>query len=397
MQTLSKTQSIQQALADMQCDGWLLYDFRRMNDLGCQFLEIPSDQLLTRRFFYWIPSQGEPIKLVHQVESHVLEHLPGKTQLYRTWQELEEHLLHLLRGCHQIAMEYSPRNAIPYVSKVDAGTLEIIKGFGVEVVSSADLLQKYTSVWSHFQFQKHLEAAEVLCVTASNTWDYLAHTLQSQAKITEYDVQQFMIAEMTRQECISSDPPICAVNAHSANPHYAPHSQCSTEIKRGDFVLIDLWCKKNIPTAVYADITRVAVAAPNPTPRQQEIFALVKKAQETGTGFLQSRLSQGRPPMGWEVDQVCRQVISDAGYGEYFVHRTGHNIGETDHGSGANLDNFETQDRRLLLPGTCFSVEPGIYLPGEFGVRLEYDVFIHPDGRTFQITGGIQDKIVCLM
>ena len=391
-----KIHEVQEALRQQKLDGWLLYDFRRTNDLACEFLGISSDNLLTRRFFYWVPQKGDPIKIVHAIEQKHLEHLPGKKILYRSWQELEAAVANVLQGTHRIAMEYSPRNAIPYVSKVDAGTMEIVRDCGVEVFSSADLLQRYTSVWDEHKLQTHLAAAEILDQTAAKTWEFITYKLQRHQKITEYEVQQFILGEFAEHNCVTDSFPICAVNAHSADPHYSPGKEGSSIIKQGDFVLIDLWCKQKVPDAVYADITRVAVAGSEATEKQREIFAIVKKARDAGTELVKSRFANGEPLMGWEVDRKCREVISDAGFGEFFIHRTGHNIGVHDHGNGAHLDDLETQDRRRLLEGTCFSIEPGIYLPGEFGVRLEYDVYVHHDGRV-EVTGGIQNELECLM
>lgn len=388
----NKLSDIQTALRQHKIDGWLFYDFRRTNDLACEVLQISPETLLTRRFFYWIPKKGDPIKIVHAIEDRVLDHLPGTIHRYRSWQELENHIANLLTGKKRIAMEYSPRNAIPYVSKVDAGTLDVIRDCGVEVVTSANLLQQYTCVWDEFKLQTHLAAAEVLDTTVKKAWDLIAEKLSDNQLITEYSVQQFILEEFRKHSCITSDSPICAVNANSANPHYCPDQSHSSPIKSGDFILIDLWCKLQQPRAVYADITRVGVAAHQPTSKQREIFNIVKAARDAGTALVKDRFSRNEPLMGCEVDQCCRDVIHAAGYGQYFIHRTGHNIDERDHGPGANIDNLETQDQRLLLPCTCFSIEPGIYLPGEFGVRLEYDIFIHPS-QEVQITGGIQESI----
>lgn len=392
-----KLLEVQQSLVEQKIDGWLFYDFRRSNDLACQFLEIPPEQLLTRRFFYWIPQKGDPVKIVHGVESGVLHHLPGRTVTYHSWQEWEEAVEGVLKKAKKVAMEYSPRNAIPYVSKVDAGTIDLVRELGVEVISSADLLQKFTSVWSEFQFQTHLGAANVLCQIVDDVWKLIARSLSEQNFLTEYEVQQFMLGEFEKHNCMSDDAPICAVDAHSADPHYAPTKEMSSVIRPGCFVLIDLWCKKKEKQAVYADITRVACASSHPSERQQQIFTLVKQARDAAATFVNLRYSQGQPLMGWEVDQVSRKVIEDAGFGQYFIHRTGHNIGEKDHGNGANIDNFETQDRRILQPGTCFSIEPGIYLPGEFGVRLEYNIYLYPQKPAIEITGGIQNELVYLL
>jgi Xaa-Pro aminopeptidase len=386
---------VQAAIRKAGIDGWLMYDFRRNNDLACRFLQIPDNQILTRRFFYWVPVIGDPIKIVSQIEAHVLEELPGHTLVYRTWEEMIAHVETVLSEAALIAMEYSPMNALPYVSKVDAGTMEMIRSYGVEPVSSADLLQQFMSVWDEDQLKSHLQAADILDTIAGNTWRFITECLEGGKPVSEYDVQQFIYAEMIRSDCVSADLPICAVAANSANPHYSPTRESSKSIHKGDFILIDLWCKRNIPRAVYADITRVAIASSEPNPKQQEIFSIVREAQQAATDFVGRRMKNEQPVYGWEVDQVCRDVITKAGYGHYFIHRTGHNIDQKDHGDGAHLDNLETHDTRQIMKGTCFSIEPGIYLTGEFGLRLEYDVYVYPDGAV-QVTGGIQDSIEAL-
>lgn len=391
-----KILEVQKTLSKYNLDGWLLYDFRRNNDLACKFLEIPSKQLLTRRFFYWIPVYGDPVKIVHAIESSALDHIPGDRLEYHTWQKIESHLKQVLKGAHRIAMEYSPRNAIPAVSKVDAGTIDLVRALGVEVVSSADLLQQYTSVWDAHKLQTHIAASKVVCDIVESAWKWIGDHLHQNKTISEYDVQEYILEQFKRHHCTSDDSPLCAVNAHSANPHYVASKGSASIIRKGDFILIDLSCKQDIPRAVYADITRVGVAAAEPTKKQQEIFDIVKKARDAGTDLVRQRFLEHKPVRGCEVDQCCRDVISAAGYGDYFIHRTGHNIDEHVHGDGAHIDNLETQDTRQLLPGTCFSIEPGIYLPGEFGVRMEYDVYITLDGQV-QVTGGIQEKITPLL
>lgn len=389
--TMEKIQKAQKLLQDYQMDGWLLYDFRRSNPLACRFLEIPESTLLTRRFFYWIPKTGEPVKIVSTVENPLI-HLPGKELKFRSWQGLELILAELFKGITTIAMEYSPYCAVPEVSKVDGGTIDLVRRAGPNVVSSGDLLQELNAVFDDHKWKLQQEAAQILDHIAENTWQWIAKKLSNGDSISEYDVQQWMLALMEENNCVTNHPPICAVNEHSSDPHYAPSREGSALIKKEDFILIDLWCKKNEPNAVYGDITRVAVAATQPSERHQEIFNYVKAAQDRALAFVKERYESGKPLLGFEVDRVCRKVIEDAGYGEYFVHRTGHNIDEDDHGPGAHIDDLETHDTRKLLPGTCFSIEPGIYLKGEFGVRLEYDVFLHPDGKVI-VTGGIQDEI----
>lgn len=388
---MNKIARAQELLNEQNIDGWLLYDFRKSNPLACKFLDIPTDQLLSRRFYYWIPKQGEPVKMVSSVENP-LKTLPGKTLVFRTWEELEKHLEAVLASSQVVAMEYSPFGAVPEVSRVDGGTLELIRRYVPKIVSSGDLLQEFTSIWDEAKWQSHLYAASCLDAIANSTWEWI----REQKEINEYDVQQWMLQEMEKRGCITDHPPICAVNANSADPHYSPPKKGSVKIQKGDFILIDLWCKSKEKGAVYADITRVAVFAKEPTEKQLEVFNIVKKAQAAATEFVKERILQKQPLHGYEVDRVCRHVIEEAGYGEYFLHRTGHNIDELDHGPGAHLDDLETHDLRSLLVGTCFSIEPGIYLKGEFGVRLEYDVFLHPGGDVV-VTGGVQEELKQLL
>jgi Xaa-Pro aminopeptidase len=382
---------VQSHLKQNGLDGWLLYDFRRSNRVALDFLKIPKDAHLTRRLFYWIPPEGEPVCIVHAVETHLASHLHGEKRSYASYDQLNHELKKILNGAKKVAMEYSPRCDIPTVSKVDAGMVELIRSIGPQVVSSAFFLQYLMCQWSDQQLQLHREAGHVLDRTAQKCWAFIADKLKKNHPLTEYEVQQFILKEIHTCGCIMDGEPICAVNANSAIPHYAPSAQKSSPIKKGDWILIDLWCKKNLPGAVYADITRVAVAAPAATPRQEEIFQIVRKAQLQATELVKTHIKKVH---GYEVDAAARKVITDAGYGDYFTHRTGHNIHEEAHGPGANIDGFETHDDRLLIPRTCFSIEPGIYLPEEFGVRLEYDVYLHPD--KLEINGGIQDSILKL-
>ncbi|MCB1111196.1 MAG: M24 family metallopeptidase [Chlamydiales bacterium] len=383
--------SIQELLEKHHLTGWLFYDFRRTNTLACQVLNISNEAHLTRRFFYWVPAAGDPVKIVNRLEEHVLDHLPGDILSYQTWKDLQVCLKKTLPNEAVVAMEYSPLNNIPYISKVDAGTVDLIRACGVEVVSSANLLQAYTAVLTPDQIHSHITAAKVLNKIADLTWEYVAKG----KGLNEYDVQQFILQQIHAHDCITESAPHCAVNANSANPHYCPSAERHVPIEKGDFVLIDLYCKCDIPDAVFADITRVAVLAAEPTAKQVEVFSIVKDAQETATKFVKERITNDIPVYGWEVDHVTRKVIADAGYGDYFVHRTGHNLGKSVHGDGVNLDNYESHDTRELLPSTCFTIEPGIYLPGEFGIRQEYDVLIHPK-RKVEVTGGNQKEIICL-
>lgn len=396
MDWINRICDVQKHLANEKLDGWLLYDFHGQNPLARDFLNLPSDLMTTRRLFYWIPVKGEPVKILHKIETHVLDTLPGKTEMFLRWQELEGCLQKVLKGSKAIAMEFSPRGAIPYLSKVDAGMIDLIRSFGVEVASSASFLQYYTCVLDEEQLQSHLDATDFLDKLAQKTWEKIADTLKKGGTISEYEVRQFIAVAFEANGYMTEGLPICAVNAHSADPHFEPKKSGSSLIQKGDFILIDLWCKKKSPRAIYGDITRVAVVADAPTARQQEIYTIVRAAQKKATDFVIERYAKGESIKGCEVDLVCRKVVEEAGYGPFFTHRTGHNIYTSDHGPGAHIDSLETQDLRELIPRTCFSIEPGIYLPGEFGIRQEYDIYLGEGGKA-RVTGGIQDKIVTLL
>ncbi len=393
---MKKIQDAQLYLQKMNADGWLIYDFHGNNELGRHFLEIPLHMISTRRFFYWIPAHGDPIKLVHAIEPNILDSCPGEKRLFLSWQSLRDQLRNLLKGAKRVAMEYSPDNMIPYVSRVDAGTVDLIRSFEIEVVSSGGFLPHFTAVISDEQGQSHIRAGRILERIVGEAWIMVGDHLKSGKTITDSAVQQKLISDFTRENLVSDSPPIVAVNSRCGDPHYANSSKNSIAIRKGDFLLIDIWAKENKPKSIYGDITHVAVAAERPTEKQKKIFNIVRSAQIAATELVVNSFTQKKELCGWEVDECARTVIREAGYGEFFIHRTGHNIGESVHGSGANMDNLEMHDVRPVLLSTCFSIEPGIYLPGEFGVRLEYDLYVHQDGRV-EIVGGAQDEIVSIL
>jgi Xaa-Pro dipeptidase len=368
---------IQEAIRNQPgLDGWLFYDFRHLDPIAYRVLLLDGSLHVTRRWYYWIPAQGAPIKLQHRIEPHVLDGLPGEARSYVSWREQQRALGSMLHAARRIAMQYSPMNAIPYLSRVDAGTIDLIRSFQIEVVTSADLVQQFEAVWDEGQLASHRIAAEGLRAIVDEAFKWVGTSLGGRRSLTEYDLQQYILSRMEARGLMTSSPPIAAVNAHSADPHYGPSSESSAPIRQGDLVLIDLWAKQAGAGAVYADITWTGFVGPSIPERHQEIFEIVRQARDAAVTFTRDKVEAGVFPFGWEVDDVCRQVIQDAGYGKYFVHRTGHSIGEEVHGNGANIDNLETQDARRLLPSTCFSIEPGIYLPDEFGIRSELDVFL---------------------
>jgi Xaa-Pro aminopeptidase len=392
----NKVAEAQKHLQEKHLDGWLLYDFHHSNELAHRFLEIPPAKMATRRFFYWIPAKGNPVRIVHAIESEMLDAWPGEKKVFSSWQSLEKELENVLKGKKRIAMEYSPKNAIPYVSKVDAGTVDLIRSFGVEVASSADFLLYFTSVLTDEQIKSQQWAAKALKEIVNGAWKLIGKILKQGKSISERDVQLYILNEFQKRKLIADSEPIVAVNAHSADPHFSTAETGSSIIREGDFILIDLWAKESSERCVFGDITQVAVADSKATEKQEEVFQVVRNAQKAGIALVKERFALKKSIRGWEVDEAVRTVIRNAGYGEFFIHRTGHNIEVELHGSGTHMDNLEMHDERPLLPRTCFSVEPGIYLPNEFGVRLESDVIIHKDG-TIEVTGGEEDELLCLL
>ena len=390
---------IQQALQTEQLDGWLFYDFRKTNPIAYQILSLPVEEMYTRRWFYFVPAQGEPTAIISAVEAHVLRTLPGKRKVFRTWQEMQQFVQALLQPGAKVAMEYSPLNAIPYISRVDAGTVELVRSFGVEVVSSANLAQRFIAQLSEEQVDSHREAGRRLIAIKNQIFAELGDELRADHELHEYLVQQRFLDLILKAGLIlpEDELPIVAVNVNSGNPHYEPTRTQSSPIRRGDFILFDFWGALPAPGSIYADYTWVAFAGTRdeiPT-HQREVFEIVRSARDSAIAFMRARLAAGEQVEGRMVDDVARRVIEKAGYGEYFVHRTGHSIGTVLHGNGANIDNFETQDTRLLLPFTCNSIEPGVYLP-EFGIRSEVDTLVFE--RDVEVTGGaVQDEIVALL
>jgi Xaa-Pro dipeptidase len=331
--------------------------------------------MLSRRWYYYLPATGEPRKLVHRIESHSLDRLPGRLLQYASWPELHAQLKSVLGDSRRVAMQYSPHNAIPYVSRVDAGTIELVRSFGIEVVTSADLVQRFEAVWTPEQWESHQYAARALRSIIDEAFGHIRDTVTNRGEVSEHAVQQFILGRFDHYGMRSDKPPIVAVNAHSADPHFQP-TPTSGSMHRGDFVLLDIWSKRKEPRSVYADITWTGYIGDTVPDAHRNIFRVVQHGRDAAIEFVQDAVHAGRGVCGWEVDAVARETIRKAGYGEYFIHRTGHSIGEEVHGNGANIDNYESRDERHLLPHTCFSIEPGVYLPGQFGVRSEVDMYI---------------------
>jgi Xaa-Pro dipeptidase len=377
---------VQDALKEYGLDGWLLYDFKGSNPLARKILGLDGRKPFSRRFFYLVPAEGAPIKLVHSIESGALDHLPGEKRVYLRWQELEDGVEGLVKGRSKVAMEYSPRNANPYISRVDAGTIELVRSTGAEVVPSGDLVGRFESTWDDEQWAMHQVAAKVCRQAYDVAFALIAERVRRDGSLMETDVQKAILDHFAANGLVTDGPPIVGVGPHSGDPHYETTPATDAPIKRGDFVLVDLWAKVDRPRAVYADYTRVGYVGEVVPDEYEKVFAVAVEARDAGIALVQQAFAEGRPLRGQEVDDAVRRVIEKAGYGPNFNHRTGHNIGQDDHGNGAHIDNLETRDDRLILPRTCFSIEPGIYLP-EFGVRTEVDVFIDAEGNV-HVTGG---------
>ncbi|MDB5390224.1 MAG: Xaa-Pro aminopeptidase [Planctomycetaceae bacterium] len=385
--------AIQESLQQFQFDGWLLYDFRGSNVLARRVLELGETPIGSRRFFYCIPADGNPRKLVHRIESGALDHLPGEKTIYLTWEELEAGVQHLVEGMRRVAMEYSPRNGNPYISKVDAGTVELVRSFGAEPLPSGDLIQQFEATWDDEQWAMHLEAANYTDSAYDRAWKFIAERIRRDGTVTEREVQDEIMRHFAEHGMTTYHPPIVGVGPHSGDPHYETGD---APMRAGDFVLIDLWAKLDKPRAVYSDLTRVGFIGSSVPEKYETIFQIVAQARDAAIACVRTAFSTGEPLQGWQVDQACRDVITSAGYGTAFVHRTGHSIGQETHGNGANMDNLETHEQRLVLPRTCFSVEPGIYLP-EFGVRSEINVFVDK-ARQVHVTGGeLQRNVVPIL
>ncbi len=386
--------AIQSELRAAGLDGWLFYDFHHRDPIAYRVLGLSAGGMATRRWFYLIPVRGTPRKLVHRIESGALDSLPGQKLVYAGQHELRRNLLRLLGRAKKLAMQYSPRNAIPYVSMVDAGTVELMRSLGRKVVSSADLVQKFEACWTAEQLQSHLEAGHVIDRITQETFARAAQHVRNETALTEYDLQQWILGQFRARSIVAEDAPIVAVGPHAGDPHYEPKHGSSAPIRKGDLLLLDIWGKRKTPGSVYYDVTWMGLLGASVPEKYVRIFSIVREARDRAVAFVRDAVAAGREVRGWQVDRVAREVIRKAGYARYFVHRTGHNIGQEVHGNGANMDGLETQDVRRIIPRTCFSIEPGIYLP-EFGVRSEVNVYVE-EGQA-RVTGAVQTEILALL
>ena len=384
---------IQQELWRAGVDGWLFFDHHERDPLAYRVLCLTEPGHVSRRWYYFVPARGEPRGLVHRVEPHMLDVLPGAKIFYARWQEQEAGLRQLLAGAQTVAMQYSPRCAVPYVANVDAGTIELIRSLGVEVVSAAELIQVFEAKWTPAQLAMHLEAGRRVDEIRREAFEHIRQTTRAGQPLDEYGVQQFVMQRFAECGLVTNSPPIVGVNAHAADSHYVPPATDSAPVRRGDLVLLDLWAKLAEPDAVYYDITWMAFCGAELPDRMREAFAVVVGARDEGIRVVREALAGGRTLRGFEVDDAVRGYIEARGMGPFIRHRTGHSIGREVHSAGANMDNLETHDDRPIIPWTCFSVEPALYLP-DFGVRTEVNVFVEECGA--RVTGKMQTEFVKL-
>jgi Xaa-Pro dipeptidase len=385
-------EAIQNALQKQKLDGWLFYDILHRDPIAYRVLGL-DHAMAKRRWFYLIPAKGVPRKLVHRIEAGALDSLPGEKMLYAAAEELEKNLKKLLGHAKKVAMQYSPKNLIPYVSLVDAGTVELIRAQGCKVVSSADLVQEFEAAWTPEQLESHRAAGRAIDRITQAAFAEAARRVRTGEKFTEYDLQQWILGQFRASGVTSDSPPIVAVGPHTGDPHYEPRDRQSSPVRKGDLLLLDIWGKTLAPSSVYYDITWTGYLGARVPEKYAKIFSIVRDARDAAVAFVREHVKAGRAIEGWQVDRAAREVIRKAGYAKYFVHRTGHSIGQEMHGAGANMDGLETRDIRRVIPHTCFSIEPGIYLP-EFGVRSEVNVYVE-EGRA-DVTGAVQTEILKL-
>ena len=387
---------IHQALREFKLDGWLLYDFRNSNVLARRVLGLDGEHAGSRRWACCLRHDGPPRKLVHRIESGALDSIPGETRVYLAWQEFEAGLAWLLEGLGTVATEYAQRAGNPYVSRVDAGTIELVRESVGQVVSSGDLVQRFEATWDQHQADMHFQAETITPSAFDMAWHAIAAATADGGRISETDVQQLIMDHYRKHQAVTYHPPIVARDSHSGNPHYETGTGSDTEIRQDDLVLIDQWCKLDQPRSVYSDLTRMGFVGTEVPESYADVFSIVARARDAAIQCVTDAFAQDRLLQGFEVDQACRDVIDAAGYGDAYIHRTGHSIGQEVHGNGANMDNLETHELRQVMRNTCFSIEPGIYLP-EFGIRSEVNVYVDDAGAVHVTGGPCQTEIVAVL
>ena len=387
---------IQKEIAAAGCDGWLLCDFHNRDKIAYQVLGLDFGKFTSRRWYYWIPARGQPVRLCSKVEPARLADLPGEQRYYLSWRELHDGLRGVLGGAKKVAMQWSPDCNIPYVSIVDGGTVDLVRRLGYEVVPSAGLVQTFQAVLDDAAYRSHVEAGRRVQRIKDEAFALIGGEVRAGRTITQYDAQQFILRRFAEEglTCLGENPMV-GTNEHPADPHFEPTPANARPIRPGDTLLIDLWAKLDQPGAIFYDITWCGFVGKNPPAKYVELFHAVRDARNAAVAFVRERYAAKQKVCGWEVDDVCRAVVKKAGYGDFFIHRTGHSIGEQVHGNGVNIDNLETRDEREIVPGICFSIEPGIYLKGEMAVRSEIDVFVTPAGKV-NVCGAEQDELILL-
>jgi Xaa-Pro aminopeptidase len=386
--------AVQEALKEDGLDGWLLYDFHGSNPIARRLTGLDAQgKLTTRRWYYLIPVEGEPRKLVHAIESFNLDHLPGSKTVYSQRESLADGLKTILNGTHRVAMEYSPGNAIPYVSRVDAGTVEAVRAAGADVASSGDLIQRFEAIWSDEALQTHRAASDILYRVKDRAFAMVREARAARRALTEVDVQEAMLGWFDEEGLITDAPPNVSAQENAGNPHYMPDRSHDRPIRDNEILLLDLWGKLPKPGAVFADITWVGFTGSAVPDRYVKAFTAARDGRDAAVALVKRATAEGRELRGFEVDRACRDVIERAGFGSAFIHRTGHSLGTDVHGNGVHMDDFETHDERRLIPGTGFTIEPGVYTP-EFGVRTEINMFIGK-GEAL-VTGPMQTEFVLL-
>jgi Xaa-Pro dipeptidase len=383
---------IQAELRDRQIPAWLFYDHHHRDAIAYRILGLPETLMVSRRWFYLIPAEGDPVKLVHKIEPHHLDALPGQKIEYAAWSELVDQLRRLLSGWTTVAMQFSPENMIFTVSIADAGTVDLIRSFGVKVVSSANLVARFEATWTDDQIQSHFAAARSIDALMTDVFPEIGRRVRN-GGTTEFEIQQWLVEGFRREGLIADSPPIVAVNQNSSDPHYVPTPDRCAPIREGDVVLLDVWGKLNQPHSVYYDISWTGFVGQSAPARVLEIFDIVRRSRDAAIQKVTAGIASTKKLCGWEVDKAARDVLAAEGYAQYLNNRVGHSIGTEVHGNGANIDNFESRDERELIPNTCFSIEPGIYLP-EFGLRSEVNMLVRRGSA--EVTGRIQQEMILI-
>lgn len=389
---MNKIEEIQAELRNRQIAAWLFYDHHHRDAISYRILGLPESLMVSRRWFYLVPAQGEPTKLVHRIEPYHLDVLPGQKLVYAAWQSLVDALREMLSGFPVIAMQFSPNNMIFTVSVADAGTVDLIRSFGVNVISSANLVARFEATWTEEQVRTHFEAGQSIDNIMSAVFPEIGRRARNNGT-NEFEIQQWLVEAFHREGLMADGPPIVAVNQNSSDPHYVPTAGHNAKIQEGDVVLLDVWGKKDTPGAVYYDISWTGFVGRSLPARVGEIFGIVRRSRDAGIAKVTTTIARGEKLAGWEVDKAARDVLETAGYAQFLNNRVGHSIGTEVHGNGANMDNFESRDEREVLPNTCFSIEPGIYLP-EFGLRSEVNMLVK--ARSAEVTGKIQQEMILI-